>query len=113
MKKIVTSMILVSYCSLAIAGGPQVAEIKEGDPAPFTGILFGPEEDMKLRKQVLERDFFEKQNELLKSENKILQDRTDLWKKQSEELSTQLVESQNDSFWKKAAFFGLGALATV
>jgi cell shape-determining protein MreC len=113
MKKIIASMILISHVSLAFAGEPQVAEVKKGEPAPFTGILLGPNEDMSLRKQVLERDYFEKENELLKSENKILQERTDLWKKQSEELSKQLLESQDDSFWKKAAFFGLGALATV
>ena len=91
----------------------QVAEVKKGDQAPFTGVLFGPKEDMELRKQILEREYLLKENELIKKQSELLQQRTELWKKQSEDLSKELVDSQNDSFWKKAAFFALGSVATI
>jgi hypothetical protein len=104
------ALILALSTSVSFA---QVADVKKGEPAPFTGVLFSPEASQDLKKRVETGEIDSEKVRLLNEQNKILQERVDLWMKQSDALSKRVVEMQDDSFWKKSAYFGLGAVVTV
>jgi hypothetical protein len=102
--------------SSVLGGSPSYADpvdLNKGQPAPFTGILFTPEDDKKLRDMYIEKEALEKKFTYIQEDNKLLLDKSKLWQDQSEVLSKRLVEAQNDSFWKKSMFFALGVIATV
>jgi len=104
-------LISLVLSNMVLAEGP--TDLKKGDQAPYAGTLFSTEDEKKLRQMREDSEYFKKKAELLSIDNKFLEDKSSLWMNQSKELSKQLVSSQNDSFWKKAAFFALGVAATV
>lgn len=112
MKKLILSTCLALTSTHAFAD-PLVSELKQGQPAPFPGILFGYDEELKIRKDVQKLEIFQERVTLLETENDLLSKKVKLWMDQSESLSKTVVQSYNDSFWKKAGFFALGTLATI
>lgn len=98
----------------------QVQYLDKGIPAPYSGFLFTPEAEKANRLRLLERDYFEQldvQNkhliELQVAQTAIVQQQVDLWKGQSENLSKQLTEMKDNSFWKSLLYFGLGCILTT
>lgn len=96
----------------ASSDSPQVIELKQGSSAPFSGILFGYKEEASIRKDSELLPIVQKRVDLYQDEITALQGQVDLWKTQAQSDAKIAVERTNDSFWKNAAFFALGVLAT-
>lgn len=92
---------------------PSPLELKKGQPAPFSGVLFTDEDEQKLRIIYLNNDFLTQKDTLLEDQNATLQKQVTLWNGQATTNAQQLAEAQSDTFWKKAAFFALGMVATI
>lgn len=93
--------------------------LQEGQKAECSGFLFSPEaekkasqayDDAKHYKELSE--LLHKRSELTNSEIKILDERLKLYQDQSLTLATQLNKKENEDFWQKTMYFGLGILAT-
>lgn len=98
----------------------QVQYIEKNTPAPYSGFLFTVEAERANRKSLLDLDVYKQLDESNKrmlelriQENKVLTDQYTLWKTQSESLSKQLVDANNNSFWKSLLYFGLGCVVTT
>lgn len=109
------ALTLISSISFA-----QVQHLDKGQAAPFEGYIFSLEAERANRKSLLDLDVYKaldesnkRMLELRVQENQILTQQYNLWKTQSESLSKQLVESNNNSFWKSLLYFSLGALVTT
>lgn len=111
MKKCLAFLLILAFSSASYAEPP--TELIKGQTAPFTGILFSKDDELKLRDINEEKISLERRLKWTQDDNTLLGSERDLWRTSSENLSKTLVDSQNDSFWKKSAYFALGVLATV
>lgn len=110
-------LILLLIPSIALA---QVKHLNKNDKAPFSGYLFSPDKEAEVRKTnedyktlVLVDQNNQKLFKLKDDQIGIMDKQITLWRTQSQDLSKQLVERENSSFWKQTLFFGLGAIVTT
>lgn len=102
---------LIALLIPAVSFG-QVKYIEKDTPAPYTGFLFTPEKEQQIRLTLIEHDFLKLELEVYKDTNKLLQERANLWQKQSTELANELVKKERLTFWQNTLYFGLGAILT-
>ena len=117
MRSIIFSTLLVAFSFQAVG---QVTYIQKDTPAPFNGYLFTPERELKIRTELMEKDYLLKQIDLeasirdnLRNQLTLTEDQTKLWRGESERLAKELTSRRDRSFWVNVGFFGLGVLATV
>lgn len=96
-----------------------VTLLNEGQKAECTGFLFSPDaekkasqsyDDAKYYKEL--SDLLHKRNVLTNEEIKILDERLKLYQDQSFLLAQEVQKKENEDFWQKTIYFGLGVLAT-
>ena len=93
--------------------------IEKNQLANCTGFLYSPEADEKANDIYDEWEYLKtvsnglkEKNDIYTEQNKILEQRLDLYIKQSNEFAKQLTKKENNSGWQKALYFTLGILAT-
>jgi hypothetical protein len=98
----------------------QVQYLPKDAPAPYSGFLFTPEAEKANRARLLERDYFEQldiQNkqliQLQITQTTLVQEQSNLWKAQSENLAKQLAAVKENTFWKNLLYFSLGSILTT
>lgn len=112
-------LIVLLVSTLQVPCLADVAYVERGNPAPFTGFLFSPDQEKQLRltdqklefcteKTNLLKESLETQNEVIKFSNQ----RVELYKTQSDNLAKQVTEIKDDSFWKNSLYFLVGATLT-
>lgn len=117
MKKII---ILTISALMATSAFGQVKYIEKGEQAPYSGFLFTPEKEAEVRQNTESLKYYKLVDEsnkrlfeLQAKELQYTQEQANLWRSQSGELSRQLEDQRNSSFWKQTLYFGLGALVTT
>lgn len=106
-------LVLISLiCNSVFAD--DVKYLKEKEPAPFAGYLISPERADRVRQHELDYDFANKENELLKSETAILDERIKFANDTNAQLSKQVVDARgsSDKFWPFVGGVTLGILAS-
>ena len=111
------------FLSIALISGPAVAQVQyleKGQAAPYTGYLFTPEKESEVRQTNEALKLFKLVDEsnqriigLKDQELALVNSQSKIWRDQSEQLSKELQEQKNSSFWKQTLYFGLGALLTT
>lgn len=87
--------------------------IDKDKPAPFSGYIFSTDAELKNRQSLMELDYYHKTVPLYEDNIKKLQQQSDLWQKQSQDLALTLVKQENHSFYQNLIYFSLGALLTT
>lgn len=97
----------------------EVKYLRQGEPAPYTGYLFDSEEERRVRNLDQEVVVQNQKIEVLTKINKntlelydLANKRAEVWQKQSDDLSKQLVAQKKDDFFTSAFYFTLGAVLT-
>ncbi len=110
---------LLLLVSITAAADP-VIYIEKATPAPYAGYLFTPEAELKNRLQLLDGDYYkqlevlsQKSIETYKLQLSMTESQRDLWSKEAQRLSKELVSNQDSSFWKSSAYFALGCVVTT
>jgi len=113
-------LLILMICYPKNEGLAQTKPIKQGDAAPYDGILFSIDEGNKLRFKLLDLDFYIKQNESLNKSLDLSMNKSDLIEQKNKILVDQninLAKSLNDqrgmSTFEHIMWFGLGSLVTV
>lgn len=96
-----------------------VVLLEKGKPSPCTGFLFSPEAEKNATKAYLEAQYYKELSELLHQKNEsqakqlsILDERLMLYVKSTTELAEEVVRKQDQDFWQKTLYFGLGIAVT-
>ncbi len=111
MKKILSLFLIFSF-SLPALRAKEVKFITKGAPAPFDGYIFDLEAEQANRLELMEKDNLVKQLSLFKENEKLFEDQNAMWKQVATENTERLVKIENNGFWQKSLFFGLGVLVT-
>lgn len=117
MKKLITLVLMASFSTSLFA---QVLYVSKGDPAPYNGYIFTLGAELDNRKKLEDL----KTLVLVEANDKKIIDMKDLyitesntemniWKTQAQDLSKQLAEQSNSSFWHSVLYFGLGVVAST
>lgn len=106
MKKLTLILITLQLFTTFVHAGPTL--LTQGQPAPFSGLLFDPKEADALHDQILDLKLVKKQNELLTQESALLMQQNELSSKHIDSLSKQLVSSKSGDILSNAAYFLVG-----
>lgn len=94
--------------------------LREGEPAPFSGLLFSPKKANELRANLIEKEYWQKMAESYQTtvtgfENilKIKDDNNKLLLERNDQISKTLRDQKDFNTWERVGWFGLGVLATV
>ncbi len=99
-----------------LAGAPSWAAdakyLREGEKAPFSGYLIDDEQAEKVRNLKIDLGTLEKVNVSMGTENEIMVRRLNNSNAHIDSLAKQLVDSRDEGFFTKAAYFMGGAVIT-
>lgn len=105
------------FCTCSFA--QDIVVLKKGEPAPFDGVFFSKEAEVKLRQVALDKQALEKQNLTLKDlavfyedQSNIMRQRISVQQDQNINLSKQLYDQRSGNFWENAMYFGIGVFVT-
>ena len=119
MKLILILALLLPTHAFATECKESVVLIKEGEIAKCTGFLFSPDAEKKASQAVDDLKYYQDLSKLLHDRNDLkdkelaIQDsRLRLYIESSQTLSQELIRRDNDGFWQKTIFFGLGIVVT-
>lgn len=117
LKKKILKICLISLVSANSAFAYDVKLLKKNDPAPYAGFLFTLDSAKSLS---LELEDYDKQKELNLSLNtsiNLYKQNETTFKQEISQLQAQnadqlkaIQDAESNSFWKKAMWFGIGAL---
>jgi peroxiredoxin family protein len=127
MKKLITTVLLSSFSSSALAECKAVTPVNAGEIAPCSGFIFSPEQELKVRllnednkfskeqiKVYLEqKEFYKKELELTEQIIELEKQKTEAWKVQAEKSSEQLIKMQERQSIRDWVFLTSGVLITV
>jgi hypothetical protein len=112
-------LIILTLSQGALACNP-VLRIKAGEKSPCEGYIFSIDKELETRLKLEElktskvvSDSKDKIINLKDIQISLLERQVTIWQDQSNDLSKQLVEKENSSFWKQTAYFMLGAALTT
>lgn len=113
------AIILIMLGWVPSAAFAEVRLLHQGEPAPYTGYLFAPEDEKRVRLLDQKLTISEQKVDILTKINKnnlelydLANKRADVWQKQAEDLSKQLSQEKKDDFWRSTFYFTLGAVLT-
>lgn len=107
MKSLISLLLILSLLTPAHAEDTVV--LKKGEPATFDGFLIDRPKAEKYRLLQLDLDFANKIDEQRVKETNILQKRVENLNTELNNMSSRLVDAQDNSFWGKLGMFILGA----
>lgn len=107
------SYFIIFNLFLSSIANSQVLYILKDTPAPYDGYIFTIPAELQNRKLLLELDYYKSTEPLYKSNIELLTKQTDIWRKQSEELSLTLTKREDRSFWINTLYFTAGCLITT
>ena len=117
MKTLLASLISLTIVSNSFA--QDAVEVKQGQPAPYTGILLTPTKAESIKKELLDKDRLIEINEsfkrsilLYKQNEEYYQGQNALLREQNVKANEVINKQQGSSTLEKVAFIGLGILAT-
>jgi hypothetical protein len=106
--------------AISVCQAGEVRYLDKSQPAPYNGYLFDLEAEKANRLELLDLDFYKALNvqnksviELHKTQTALVEEQAKLWRKQSDNLATQLVEARDNQFWRSALYFLAGAALTT
>jgi hypothetical protein len=117
--KQILSLILISSIFIHPAFADQAIDLKQGQIAPYDGILLDKEKANKVKNELIEKDGLKQDNTSLnkqliyyKSNEDMLNQKSDMLLKQNLEMTKSLNEARSTSNWEKIGFFVLGVVVT-
>lgn len=118
LKKLKIFLIIVSLITSNISLANDAKFIAKNTPAPFTGYLFTESTTKEIRIQLLERDKYKLENQSLIASLNAASSTIDIYEKQvqilttrNDELAVALTSAKTTTFWERALWFGIGAVA--
>ena len=108
MKKLLSLLLITSF----VARADEVAPIKKGEPAPFSGYIFDYEAEQKNQFHLIRKDRLEEQVKLYKENEIELMANLNRWQNVAQQNTEALLKVERYSFWQNAVFFGLGVVVT-
>jgi hypothetical protein len=90
----------------------EVTTVKAGQVAPYSGVLFSKDAELKLREMREEYQIEKKKTELLSKINDMSQKEIDILTQRVDNYRGQVLENRKSSDLEKAVYFLAGALIT-
>jgi polyhydroxyalkanoate synthesis regulator phasin len=112
------TLLSILFVQSVLASDPTL--LHKGDLSPNEGWLFSRELEADNRQRLMDADILKQLDASNQrviqyhiQEKDILKQQADLWHGQADNLSKQLVQAEDRSFWRNSMFFVLGALITT
>lgn len=117
MKRLLALILSTMYSVGCLA---QVTYLKKDQPSPSEGYLFTLDAELQNRMKLEQLKTLlivqDNDQQILALKDQYIKDsdnQVTLWKAQSQDLSKQLIEQQNTTFWHSILYFGLGVVSAT
>lgn len=107
--KVIFCILLIVFSLNTFA---EVITVKAGQVAPFSGVLFSRDAELKLREMREEYQVEKKKTELLTKINEMSQKEIDILTQRVDNYRGQVVQNKRSSDLERAVYFLAGALIT-
>jgi hypothetical protein len=111
-KTTVAILITILLSNSAFADAGPVVPLTSGQPAPYTGYLFTPEAEQKVRLSNEELKYYKQANDSLVKINDYNKQQVDLLQQKTDLYRTELDKKDKTSYLENVGFFALGVLVT-